>query len=86
MECADNTLYCGVTVDMDKRLAAHNAGRGGAYTRARTPVRVKAVSPQKMTRSEALKLERRIKKLRRGEKVGVLIGGSAAWGIANEAD
>ena len=79
LECADQTLYCGVTVDLDKRLAAHNAGKGGAYTRARTPVRIKAVSPAKMTRSEALKLEQRIKKLRRGEKVATLL----TWDKAN---
>ncbi len=73
LECVDGSLYCGITVDLGRRLAAHNAGRGGAYTRSRMPVKIKAVSPAKMTRSEALKLERRIKKLRREEKVGKLL-------------
>lgn len=78
LECADGSLYCGVTVDLEKRLAAHNAGKGGAYTRSRRPVKVKAVSPGKMGRSEALRLERRIKKLRRAEKVGALLSGQGA--------
>ena len=38
VRCADNTLYTGVTVDIDARLAAHNAGAGARYTRARLPV------------------------------------------------
>ena len=74
LECVDGSLYCGITVDLQKRLAAHNAGKGGAYTRSRLPVRIRAVSPGTMTRSEALKLERRIKKLKREEKVGGLLG------------
>ena len=76
LECVDGTLYCGITVDLEKRLAAHNAGRGGAYTRTRRPVRLKAVAPRKMTRSEALKLELRIKKSRRQKKVGLLLEGA----------
>ncbi|GFH41329.1 GIY-YIG nuclease family protein [Pseudolactococcus insecticola] len=36
--CADNTLYGGYTNDLDKRLAAHNAGQGAKYTKARRPV------------------------------------------------
>ena len=74
LECVDGSLYCGITVDLRKRLAAHNSGRGGAYTRSRLPVKVRAVSPGKMSRSEALRLERRIKGLKREEKVGELLG------------
>jgi putative endonuclease len=40
LHCADGSLYAGITVDVDKRLAAHNAGRGARYTRARLPVTV----------------------------------------------
>ena len=36
--CADGTLYTGWTNDIEKRLAAHNAGRGAKYTRGRRPV------------------------------------------------
>lgn len=38
--CADGTLYTGWTNDLEKRLAAHNSGKGGKYTRARLPVRL----------------------------------------------
>ena len=38
LRCADGTLYCGWTVDLDQRLAAHNAGRASRYTRSRLPV------------------------------------------------
>ena len=38
LRCADGTLYTGWTNDPARRLAAHQAGRGGKYTRARLPV------------------------------------------------
>lgn len=38
LECADKTLYTGYTTDLDKRLKAHNAGKGAKYTRCRLPV------------------------------------------------
>ena len=38
LKCADGTLYCGWTNDLDKCLAAHNAGTGAKYTRTRRPV------------------------------------------------
>ncbi|MDO4545384.1 MAG: GIY-YIG nuclease family protein [Bacillota bacterium] len=38
LECCDGTLYTGWTNDFEKRLATHNRGKGGKYTRGRTPV------------------------------------------------
>ena len=38
LQCADGTLYCGITNDIEKRLHAHNEGTGAKYTRARRPV------------------------------------------------
>ena len=38
LRCADDTLYCGWTTDLNKRLASHNSGRGAKYTRSRQPV------------------------------------------------
>ena len=38
LRCTDDTLYCGITNDLDKRLAAHNAGTASKYTRVRVPV------------------------------------------------
>ena len=40
VECADGTLYCGWTNDIDKRMKAHNEGKGAKYTRSRLPVRL----------------------------------------------
>jgi putative endonuclease len=69
--CADRSLYCGITKDIAKRLGEHNAGKGAKYTQSRKPVEMVAVSPP-MTRSDALKLEYRIKKLAAGEKIAAL--------------
>ncbi|MGC8780670.1 MAG: GIY-YIG nuclease family protein, partial [Anaerolineae bacterium] len=38
VRCADGTYYTGWTTDLARRIAQHNAGRGGAYTRSRRPV------------------------------------------------
>ena len=47
LRCGDGTLYTGITDDLDRRLAAHNAGRGAKYTRSRRPVTlVWRASPQ----------------------------------------
>ncbi len=70
LECADGTLYCGVTNDMERRLAVHNAGMGAKYTRARLPVKV-AYQERCASKSEALKRERAIKSLPRGEKLAL---------------
>ena len=66
--CSDNTLYCGITNDIDKRIKKHNAGRGAKYTKARRPVSLLKYfeCPDK---SSALKLEYKIKKLSRAEKL-----------------
>jgi putative endonuclease len=66
--CADNTLYTGITNDLKKRLAAHNAGTAAKYTRARGPVEVVLVEsyPDK---SAALKREMEIKSFPRVEKL-----------------
>jgi putative endonuclease len=61
VRCADQSLYCGITNDLNKRLDAHNLGQGAKYTRSRTPVKLLGTR-FKMTKSEALKLEHRIKK------------------------
>ncbi len=61
LECDDGTLYTGITVDPQRRLACHNAGRGARYTRTRLPVRLLSTQAVGSLR-EALLLERRIKR------------------------
>lgn len=71
LRCADDTLYCGITNDLDRRLRAHGAGRGAVYTRGRLPVCLAARS-RLMTRSDALRLEMKIKKMPRELKIASL--------------
>ena len=61
VRCADESLCCGITNDIERRLVAHNSGKGAKYTKSRIPVEMAGIS-SKMTKSEALKLEHRIKK------------------------
>lgn len=68
LECSDGTLYCGITNDLDKRLAAHNAGSASKYTRARGPVRL-VFAEGCADRSAASKRESEIKSLARSEKL-----------------
>lgn len=70
LQCADNTLYCGITNDLDKRLAAHNAGEGAKYTRGRLPVRM-VYSERCEDKSAALKRELQIKRLPRSAKLAL---------------
>ena len=67
LRCADDSLYTGWTVDLDRRLAAHAAGTGSRYTRSRLPVSV-VYEETYATRSLALKREAAIKSLTRRAK------------------
>jgi len=68
LTCSDGTLYCGITNDLDKRIAAHNKGKGAKYTKTRRPVSLLKYF-ECLDKSEALRLEYKIKQLPRGEKL-----------------
>lgn len=68
LKCADSTLYCGITNDLEKRLGTHNAGEGAKYTRGRAPVKL-VYAEHCADKSAALKREIEIKKLPRAEKL-----------------
>ena len=68
VECSDKTLYTGITNNLDKRIKAHNDGKGAKYTKGRRPV-ILFKSFACTSKSEALKLEYRIKQLSREEKL-----------------
>lgn len=71
LKCADDTLYCGWTNDLEKRLKAHNAGKGAKYTKSRLPVAL--VYYEKFeTKIEAQRREYRIKRLTRCEKLKLI--------------
>jgi putative endonuclease len=71
LRCADDTLYCGITNDLDKRLAAHNAGTASKYTRVRLPVELVFVE-EYGDRSAASKREMEIKGLKREDKLALI--------------
>jgi putative endonuclease len=72
LRCADNSLYCGITNNLETRLAAHRLGKGAKYTRSRTPIELVG-SSRRMDKSEALKLEHRIKQMPAGRKIAELL-------------
>jgi len=71
LRCADDTLYCGITNDLEKRLAAHNAGTASKYTRTRLPVELVFAEPC-ADRSAASKREMEIKSLKRADKLELI--------------
>lgn len=73
LRCADGTLYTGSTNDLDRRLAAHNAGRGAKYTRARRPVAL-VYREAAADRRAALQREAALKKLARAAKLRLIAG------------
>lgn len=68
LECADGTLYTGITTDMKSRLARHTSGVGAKYTRGRGPFKV-VYTETRRTKSRALICEAMIKALRRDQKL-----------------
>jgi putative endonuclease len=62
VRCCDASLYCGITNDLEARLKAHNSGKGAKYTRSRRPVHLTGTSTE-LTKSDALKLEYRVKQV-----------------------
>lgn len=65
--CKDNTLYTGWTTSLERRVKVHNEGKGAKYTRGRLPVEL-VYFEEFSTKSEALKRECEIKKMKREEK------------------
>jgi putative endonuclease len=73
LRCADGSLYCGWTYDVEQRLAKHQAGTASRYTRSRLPVQL-AWSAELPGRTEAMREEIRIKRLSRAEKQRLAAG------------
>ena len=73
LRCTDGSLYTGYAADAQKRFLTHCAGKGAKYTKSHPPLRLEAVYPVP-TRSEALRLEARIKRLTKAQKEALLRG------------
>ena len=73
LRCSDGTLYTGWTNDLEKRIASHNDGTGGKYTRARRPVKLVYHEAFK-TKQEAMSREWQIKHMSRADKEKIIKG------------
>lgn len=72
IECSDNTIYTGVTTDIERRLSEHNhSNKGAKYTRTRRPVKLLKTFEFE-TRQMACKEEYRIKQLTKKEKLKLI--------------
>ncbi len=67
VRCSDGSLYTGWTTDIERRISAHNAGKGAKYTRSRRPVELVHLESFE-EKTAAQKRERMIKKLSAAEK------------------
>jgi uncharacterized protein (TIGR02453 family) len=77
LRCADGSLYSGMTDDLGRRLATHNAGRGARYTRGRLPVEV-VYAEEAPNRATALRREWQIKHLNRPGKEALIMRGTTS--------
>lgn len=82
LECADETLYCGVTKNTLWRLDQHNTGKGAKYTKGRRPCKLIAQSCR-LTKSEALRVERHVKRSPKNRK-SYTISTALAWLVQQE--
>ncbi len=73
LRCADGSLYCGWTYDVEQRVAKHQAGTASRYTRSRLPVEL-AWCAELPSRAEAMREEIRIKRLSRVDKQRLAAG------------
>ena len=71
LRCGDGSLYTGITVDVEKRLAVHRSGKGAKYTRGRGPLEL-VYREECGSHSEALRRELEVKRLTREEKEALI--------------
>lgn len=72
LRCADQSLYCGYTNHLEKRLLAHNQGRGAKYTKGRRPVAL-VYYEEFEKKQEAMSREYQIKQLKKKEKEELIL-------------
>jgi len=75
VRCGDNSLYTGITKDLEKRIMEHNSGpKGAKYTRSRRPVAL-VYSEEAPSRSAATSREHHIKKFKKSRKSQLVLQG-----------
>ena len=77
VQCVDGTLYTGYATDLDRRVVAHNAGRGAKYAASRRPVSL-VYFESFDSKSDALKREHELKRLSRVEKQALVATAATA--------
>lgn len=75
VRCADGSLYTGITTDLERRIAAHNVGKGAKYTRARLPVKL-VWHESAAGESAAKRREYEVRTMARAEKLRLIRGGA----------
>lgn len=71
IECQDNTIYTGITTDIERRFKEHTLGKGSAYTRSKKPKKI-IHTESHANRSSALKREAEIKSWPRAKKLSLI--------------
>ncbi|GMT48701.1 MAG: hypothetical protein IEMM0008_0240 [bacterium] len=71
LKCSDDTYYCGSTNNLDRRIHAHNMGRGAKYTNGRRPVELLSYRSE-LTQTQALQLEYQVKRQAKARKIHYL--------------
>ena len=71
LKCADDSLYTGITTDVERRIKQHTEGKGAKYTRGKVPLKL-VYKKRFKNRSLASKREAAIKKLTREEKIKLI--------------
>jgi len=79
VKCNDNSLYCGITKNVQSRVLVHNKGTGAKYTRSRLPVALYDFCKISDSKSDALKIEYAFKRLSRKKKLETLDLGLIAF-------
>ncbi len=73
VRCGDGSLYAGVTTDVARRVAKHASGQGARYTRSRPPIEL-AWNSRPLDKRAAHRLEARLKRLNRIQKLAIAAG------------
>jgi putative endonuclease len=71
IQCGDNSLYTGISNNIERRIAKHNSGKGAKYTKGRGPFKL-LYSESHPNKSQASKREAQIKNLSRQEKLELI--------------
>ena len=72
LRCRDGSLYTGITADLERRVALHQAGKGSKYVASRLPVEVVYQEGPFATKGEALRRELCLKKMNKRAKEALI--------------